>query len=210
MLYKNTVEDNTLELLKKLQADDELSEFKLAGGTSLALQIGHRKSIDLDLFTQNDFDTNYLLEYLEQNYNFATDYTSRNTLKGSIQNIKIDLISHKYKHVKPFVNIENIILYSIEDIAAMKLNAITGNGTRSKDYIDIYFILKRFSVAEILEFYKIKYKSRNSLHVIKSLNYFNDIDIQDWPEMLLEKQLTIDDVKQAIEKGVEFFSDNLI
>ncbi len=69
MLYKNTIGKNTLELLTKLQADKELSDFQLAGGTSLALQVGHHKSIDLDLFTQNDFDTNYLLEYLEQNYN---------------------------------------------------------------------------------------------------------------------------------------------
>lgn len=210
MLYKNAIEENTLELLIKLQADEELSDFQLAGGTSLALQVGHRKSIDLDLFTQNDFDTNYLLEYLEQNYNFATDYTATNTLKGSIKNIKIDLISHKYELAKPFVQIENIILYSIEDIAAMKLNAITGNGTRSKDFIDIYFILKQFSVKEILVFYKTKYKSRNSFHVIKSLNYFDDIDIQDWPKMLLEKQLTIEKVKQTIEMCVQKYNKTLI
>ncbi|MCF6184118.1 MAG: nucleotidyl transferase AbiEii/AbiGii toxin family protein [Bacteroidales bacterium] len=210
MLYKDTIENSTLELLKKLQADTELSAFKLAGGTSLALQIGHRKSIDLDLFSQNNFDSNYLLEYLEENYNFAVDYTSKNTLKGSIKNIKIDLISHKYNLVKPFVKTENIILYSVEDIAAMKLNAISGNGTRSKDFIDIYFILKRFSVAEILEFYKKKYKLRNSLHVIKSLNYFNDIDTQDWPEMLLEKQISIEQVKQNIEIHIKNFSENLI
>ncbi len=89
MLYKYTIEENTLELLKKLQTDKELNELKLAGGTSLALQIGHKKSIDLDLFTQNDFDTNYLLEYLEQNYNFAVVYIATNTLNGSIKNIKI-------------------------------------------------------------------------------------------------------------------------
>ncbi len=210
MLYKNTIENSTLELLKELQGDKKLYDFQLAGGTSLALQIGHRKSIDLDLFTQNDFDSNYLLEYLEQNYNFAVDYTSRNTLKGSIKNIKIDLISHKYKLVKSFVKTENTILYSIEDIAAMKLNAIAGNGTRSKDIIDIYFLLKQFSVAEILEFHKKKYKLRNSLHVIKNLSYFSDIDIQDWPEMLLEKQLTIEKVKKNIEIHIKNFSKNLI
>ena len=72
MLQKNTIHQNSLELLKKLQADNELNEFHLAGGTSLALQIGHRKSIDLDLFSQTNFDVNYLLEYLEQNYNFKS------------------------------------------------------------------------------------------------------------------------------------------
>lgn len=210
MLYKNTIGESTLELLKSLQTDKELNGFSLAGGTSLALQIGHRKSIDLDLFSLNDFDTNYLLEYLEQNYDFMTDYSLKNTLKGRIENVKIDLISHKYALVEPFVKQESIQLYSLEDIAAMKLNAIAGNGTRSKDFIDIYFILKEFTVAEILEFYKKKYQSRNTFHVIKSLTYFDDINLSDWPEMLLEKELTLDTVKQNIEMHVKNYSDDLI
>lgn len=209
MLQKNTVEKSTLELLKNLQADKTLKEFHLAGGTSLALQIGHRKSIDLDLFSQSDFDTNSVLEHLEQNFNFKTDYTAKNTLKGSINNIKLDIISHKYTLVKPILNIERIRLYSIEDIAAMKLNAIAGNGTRSKDFIDIYFILKLFTVEEILSFYKAKYKDRNLMHVVKSLNYFEDINIQDWPEMILEQNLSLQKVKENIEKHVSGFSKNL-
>ena len=209
MLQKNTVETSTLELLKKLQADQALKEFHLAGGTSLALQIGHRKSIDLDLFSQTDFDTNSLLEYLEQNYKFRSDYTAQNTLKGSINNIKLDLISHKYTLVKPIHNIEHTRLYSIEDIAAMKLNAIAGNGTRSKDFIDIYFILKQFTIEEVLSFYKTKYKERNLLHIVKSLNYFDDINIQDWPEMVLEKKLSFKKLKETINKQVSDFSKNL-
>ncbi len=70
MLQKNTIQESTLELLKELQKSKLLKNFHLAGGTSLALQIGHRMSIDLDLFSQNDFDTNYLLEYLENKFNF--------------------------------------------------------------------------------------------------------------------------------------------
>jgi len=205
MLFKNTLETSTLELLKKLQATEELKNFQLAGGTSLALQIGHRKSIDLDLFSEKDFETNYLLEFLEQNFNFKLDFSAKNTLKGSIENIKIDVISHKYPLVKPIIEIEDIFLYSIEDIAAMKLNAIAGNGTRSKDFIDIYFILKQYSVNDLLEFYSTKYKSRNILHIIKSLTYFADISLQDWPEMILEQELNIIKVKKEIEKQVGNF-----
>ncbi len=202
MLYKNTIQASALELLKKLQSCSALKSFHLAGGTSLALQIGHRKSIDLDLFTPNDFDANDLLEYLEQNFGFRLDYSDINTLKGSIGNIKIDLISHKYPFVEPYVAIENIRLFSIPDIAAMKLNAIVGNGTRSKDFIDIYFILKQYAVDDILDFYKTKYKTRNLLHVVKSLIYFDDINTQDWPEMMLEKELQLSDVKNDIEEKV--------
>lgn len=209
MLCKNTIESGSLELLIKLQGTDLLKDFHLAGGTSLALQIGHRISIDLDLFSQNDFDTNYLLEQLEQNFGFRLDYAAINTLKGSINDIKIDFVSHKYPFVKPPLEIEQISIFSIEDIAAMKLNAIAGNGTRSKDFIDIYFILKQFSVNEILEFYRIKYKTRNLMHIVKSLIYFEEINVQDWPVMIIENNLSLAHVKKTIEKQVKNFSKSL-
>jgi hypothetical protein len=209
MLCKNTIESGSLELLIKLQGTDLLKDFHLAGGTSLALQIGHRISIDLDLFSQNDFDTNYLLEQLEQNFGFRLDYAAINTLKGSINDIKIDFVSHKYPFVKPPLEIEQISIFSIEDIAAMKLNAIAGNGTRSKDFIDIYFILKQFSVNEILEFYRIKYKTRNLMHIVKSLIYFEEINVQDWPVMIIENNLSLAHVKKTIEKQVKNFSKSM-
>ncbi len=205
MLFKNTIEPNTLELLKKLQQTDELKNFYLAGGTSLALQIGHRLSIDLDLFSLTVFDTNNLLEFLEQNYNFRSDYIAKNTLKGSIKDVKIDFITHKYPLVNPIVEIEGVKLYTEEDIAAMKLNAISGNGTRSKDFVDLYFLLKKYSVEQLLQFYKTKYQTRNILHVIKSMVYFDDISLQDWPELILEKNLNSQKIKKNIEKMLKAY-----
>jgi hypothetical protein len=137
------------------------------------MQIGHRLSIDLDLFTQNDFDSNHLLEYLEESFGFKLNFSSKNTLKGSIGNVNIDLITHKYPLVKNLRIEDGVRLFSIEDIAAMKMNAIAGNGTRSKDFADIYFILKQFSIADILGFYSTKYSSRNQIHAIKSLNFYD-------------------------------------
>ena len=203
MLYKNAIQPGTLELLIKLQSEDILNNFFLAGGTSLALQIGHRQSIDLYLFTTEDFDVNFLLEFLETNYNFHSDYTASNTLKGFIDSVKIDFISHKYPLVKNILSTENIKLYSKEDIAAMKLNAIAGNGSRSKDFIDLYFLLKEYSVQELLYFYSVKYKTRNTFHVLKSLVYFNDISLHDWPHMILEEDLSLEKLKNAIEKKVK-------
>lgn len=206
MLYKEAIEPSTLELLIELQKADILSNFYLAGGTSLAMQMGHRKSIDLDLFTQNDFDVNGILEFLEEQFKFKMDYSAKNTLKGSVENTKIDLISHKYPFIKKPVHIWGARIFSVEDIAARKLNVIAGDGTRSKDFIDIYFLLKQYSVKEILDFYSIKYKTRNLLHIIKSLNYFEDIDTHDWPEMLLEKDLSLSKVEQTIEKHIISYS----
>ena len=203
MLHKNTIQPDTLELLIKLQSDEILNNFSLAGGTSLALQIGHRQSVDLDLFTTDDFDVNFLLEFLEANYNFHSDFTANNTLKGFIDSVKIDFISHKYPLVNNIRNIENIKLYSTEDIAAMKLNVIAGNGTRSKDFIDLYFLLKEYSVQQLLNFYSAKYKTRNTFHVVKSMVYFDDISLQDWPVMVLEKNLNLEKLKKSIEKKVK-------
>jgi len=209
MLFTNTVTANTLELLKNLQSENLLQDFNLVGGTALSFYFGHRKSIDLDLFTQNDFDTNELLEFLEQKYNFKTDYLSKNTVKGSIKEVKVDFLSHKYPFAGNVIKESGLRLLSIEDIAAMKLNAISGNGTRSKDFIDIYFILKQYSINDILKFYELKYSSRNLLHAFKSLIYFDDINNLDWPEMILEKDLNFKTVKKEITKKVKLYNKQI-
>ncbi len=205
MLHKETIESGTLELLKKVQSLDLLSDFNLAGGTSLALQIGHRVSIDLDLFTQKDFDTNEVLETLEESFGFSMSFTSKNTLIGNIGSVNLDLISHKYPLVEEVIIEEEVRLLTPADIAAMKLNAIAGNGTRSKDFVDIYFLLKQYSLNEIVDFYNKKYSNRNLIHVLKSLVYFDEISLIDWPNMVLEKQLTLNKIKKEIISHVKAF-----
>lgn len=206
MLHKEAIEQDTLELLIKLQQDDILKNFSLAGGTALALQIGHRTSDDLDLFTQQYFDTNQLLEYLESSYNFILYYSARNTLKGVIGNVNLDFIAHRYPLAGNSITAGVIRLLSIEDIAAMKLNAIAADGTRAKDFIDIYFILKRFNLSQILGFYSTKYTKRNQFHILKSLSYFDDIDVTAWPKMILETDLNFSMLKSVLISHVKTLS----
>ncbi len=209
MLQKAAIEPDALELLKALQADSMFSDFHLAGGTGLALQLGHRLSIDLDLFSEKSFDQEVYLQYLEKNYNFQLDFRATNTLKGIIGKVKVDLITHSYIVLKPLVFAENIRIYSKEDIAAMKVNAIAGNGTRSKDFVDLYFLLKEFSVKEVLGFFKKKYAQRDEFHVLKSLNYFDEVNLADWPELLLEKKTKWEKVKESINKYCAQYSKDL-
>lgn len=142
--------------------DPLLSDFFLVGGTALSLQIGHRRSIDLDLFTIKDFDENTLLNDIEEKYNFYTDFRSRNTLKGQIDGVKVDFISHKYPLVGPLLTIEDVRMAGMQNIAAMKLNAIAGNGTRLKDFIDIAYISSFITLVQIVEAYQenIRYVTR--------------------------------------------------
>ncbi len=205
MLHKETVGTTTLELIKQLQSDRYFQDFILVGGTALSLQIGHRISVDIDFFTQEDFDVPTMLEYLEQKYGFQEQYSHTNTLKGIINNVFVDLLTHNYKSVRPYVEIDGIKMASKQDIAAMKVNAITGSGTRIKDFVDIYFLLKEFSFSDIIDFYKTKYSTRNDFHAIKSLVYFDDLIVEEWPNMIFEKELTLDDLKKYLIENQGLF-----
>jgi hypothetical protein len=198
MLHKETVEPATLGLIRTLLDDPVFHDFLLVGGTALSLQIGHRISLDIDLFTRNALDPQEMLVYLEKNYGFKLQFMYNNTLKGFIKGIFIDLLRHDYPWVSDPVKENGITMASLADIAAMKLNAISGNGTRAKDFVDIYFLLKHYSLVELIGFYKVKYSERNDFHVIKSLTYFDDIIKENWPNMTLEKKLSLNTVKKTI------------
>jgi len=176
MLQKETVTAATLELLTALMLDKKLDDFFLVGGTALSLQIGHRISIDIDLFSQIDFDQNALLEYLEGEYKFQSDFIEKNTLKGQVNNIKVDFISHAYPLVAALNGFDAIRMASLEDISAMKLNAIVGNGTRLKDFVDVAFLSCYLPFTKMIEAYEYKYASRNPVMILKSLSYHHDID----------------------------------
>lgn len=179
MLQKQTVETRTLELLKELMQDGKLKDFFLVGGTALSLQIGHRISIDIDLFTLNDFDENQLTEYLESNKGFKLNSIAKNTIKGQINNVQIDLIKHGYPLIKELVLDENIRMADLLDIAAMKLNAISGSGTRLKDFTDIAFLSSHLSLTDMVNAYLKKYDAKNPLIPLKALNYYTDINFDE-------------------------------
>lgn len=107
MLYKATIDDSTLELLTRLMADEAFNDFVLVGGTALALQLGHRISIDIDLFSTEAFDQNQLLDYLRNDYHFELDFISENTLKGEVKGVQLDCIAHQY------LGLMNILLRKI-------------------------------------------------------------------------------------------------
>lgn len=183
MLHTETVAPSTLELLNRLMSDQLFQDFRLVGGTSLSLQIGHRISIDLDLFSDTAFDEISLKIHLEKDYNLITEFLARETVKGEISGVQIDCIAHKYKWLSPATTIGNIRLASLEDIAAMKLNAITGNGTRIKDFIDIAYLSSIFSFNQMLDFYNLKYNS-STLMPMKAITYFDDINFKEPIKMI--------------------------
>lgn len=184
MLYTQTVETGTYGLLKSLMADDTFSQFSLAGGTALSLLIGHRKSIDLDLFTTDEFNPLQLEKYLQEAYAFKGDLLSGFSLKGEVNGVKLDFIRHDYLDIEPRKQEDGIRLYSLKDIAAMKLSAIADNGTRLKDFIDVAYLSGYLSFKEMLTAFETKYPQTNPYRAIKGLNYYDDIRFSERIDLL--------------------------
>jgi hypothetical protein len=202
MLFTQSVTPDVLKLMRSLQGKAYLQGFNLVGGTALSLYWGHRKSIDIDLFSDFTFDTGRLLEDIQQDFPFELFLTAANTLKGGINNIKVDFIAHRYHLIKEPVMENGLILLHEHDILAMKLNAISISGQRSKDFIDIWYSLKKYQIADIVGFYRLKYNQPHDSHVLKSLIFFDDVDLADWPELLMDPDLKWEDIKKDIEERV--------
>lgn len=200
MLYLGTISQKALGLLKRFMLDDHLSNFSLAGGTALALQLGHRISIDLDLFNQMEFDAEDLKMHLVSNYGFKISGVAKNTLSGFVEGVKIDFISHCY-NMLDIPSLQNDLrLYSLKDIAAMKLNAVCNRGTR-KDFADIYRLFDVFSLPQQLSFYKAKYGQEDLMMLFKSLLYFEDAELEPDPQYL-DENVSWQNVKQTIADKV--------
>jgi len=137
----------------------------------------------LTFFSDKSFDENGLANYLLVNYQFELDFIAKRTLKGEINGIQIDCIAHQYPWIEKPVIVENIRLAGYLDIAAMKLNAIAGNGTRIKDFIDVAFLSEKLSFNNMLEAYQKKYNS-NPIIAVKSLTYFNEINFEEPIKMI--------------------------
>ena len=205
MLQKESLDKSVLDLILALQGKDYLKDFILVGGTGLALMLGHRKSDDIDLFTTEDFDAEHLLEKLESEFGFRMDSLGRNTIHGNVEGIKVDLLAHKYPVIGATMKTENLRIASMDDISAMKVNSVANDGTRLKDFIDLYFLLveQNYNVEKLLANYKAKYSQRNAMHALKSLDYFEDVDLNDWPVLLRRKDASWDEIRNILGRACE-------
>lgn len=182
MLHTKTVNSTLFRILKQLMELGSFKELRLVGGTSLALQIGHRESIDIDLFGRIDFNFENYSEHFAEMGAVSKIKLSKHINILSIDNIKVDFVNYRYPWITECKDIDGLRLASMEDIGAMKLNAITGRGAK-KDFIDLYFLLQIFSFQDLFRFYTQKYDDGNVFLVKKSLVYFVDAEREEMPKM---------------------------
>ena len=185
MLQTQTVVPELMELLRKLMKEESFSNYYLVGGTSLALQMGHRNSIDIDLFGRQEIDSDLFINLLNNFGKTEVQKSSKNILITDVAGIKVDFVNYQYNILEEPLLIEGIRMLSKKDIAAMKLNAIAGRGSK-KDFIDLYFLLQDFSLKQMLDFYIKKYFDGSEFMVLKSLSYFEEADFQPQPKMFLD------------------------
>mgnify|MGYP006382523145 FL=1 len=200
MLSYKTVESHTLELLKSLMAEPLFASLRLVGGTSLALQYGHRSSVDLDFFGEITADDEDIQGVLRKFGSLLVLKESKNIKVYQLDGIKIDIVNYSYAWIDDAIVEDGIVLASPQDIAAMKINAIEGRGTK-KDFIDIYFLLQHYTLKEILEFYTEKYPEYSIFRALMSLTYFEDAETQIMPRMFVD--VSWNDIKESVCKVVD-------
>ena len=175
--------------------------FYLAGGTALALYLGHRISVDFDFYTKREFDARKLREKFDKRFKKVRElYIAEDTLGLEVNGVGISFFKYPYLLLKPLQKLENICLASLEDIAAMKIIAISQRGKR-RDFIDIYFLMKYFGLKEIIDFTLKKYPMFNIYVGLQGLIYFKDAD-DDIGEIRLLKNVEWSKVKTDILKEV--------
>ena len=206
MLYYQTVSSDLITILKRLMSFSELTEFRLVGGTALALQIGHRKSVDIDLFCSRDFNNKELQYFIKDKFkNFILDWENKNGFVAQIDNIKVDFFNWSIPFVYPVTEIDSFRMAGKREIAAMKIEAITGRKEK-KDFIDIAVLLKEYELKELLMAFKLRYPFISHKFAIESLMAVDYADESVNPEILIDYKW--DEVKRDIIKSVENYFTN--
>lgn len=175
-------------IVRRLVAAGCLETWTLAGGTGLALQLGHRYSEDLDFFRAEAFDTEPLIDRLSEIGSLSIQSRSSGTLHAVLEGLRVSFLGMQTPLVYPTTSYRGLMLADARDIAVMKIVAIGGRGSR-KDFVDLYFFLQAGGTLESLlylarrRFERVDY---NEYHLLKSLVYFEDAEVEPMPRMLRE------------------------
>ena len=195
-MFEKVLSKQTRSILGLLGRQDFFKKVYLAGGTALALQIGHRLSFDLDFYISEKFNEKKLLGQLKKIGDFQEQVIDWQTILGEFPGVKFSIFYYQYPLIELPKEFLKIKIAGLKDIGAMKIGAVSGRGTK-RDFIDLYFLAKKhFSLKQMLKFYDKKYKNLSNLysHILKSLVYFNDAEQEEIPQML--KQCDWEKVKK--------------
>lgn len=202
-MFEQVLTGNTKAVLALLEKSEIIQKAYLAGGTALALQLGHRISYDLDFFTQEEFNEEMFLTEIKKISDFRLEKIAWRTILGKFKDVRFSIFYYNYPLLYTAKEFGMISVIDIRDIAAMKIAAIASRGTK-RDFIDLYFICKEtILLTKAIQFYDKKYKNlaTTKIHIMKSLVYFDDAESDEMPRML--KVCKWEEVKRFFEEEVK-------
>lgn len=201
MLHYQTMEPGAYKLLNELMANQSLKDagFFLVGGTSLALQLGHRMGTDLDLFTNKNIPAPKIKEFMDKTFGNRLEINSVCDLgfRGYLDGIKIDMVRFPFPMQHPPLEVDGMRLLNLRDAAAMKVHAIANRGAR-RDYVDMSELLQKYPMNKVMESYQalINPSPMAMQHTRLAMNYFGDaertsanIDVQNGRTWTQTKQI---------------------
>jgi hypothetical protein len=185
-LFSETLSPDTFRLIEKIKNRSWLSPYYLAGGTALALHLGHRTSVDIDFFTESVVEEMTTIDHLRKAGNLRLDQMGNGTIVGNLDGVRISFFKYPYRLLESLKEWNGLNLASIHDIALMKMVAILQRGS-IKDFIDMFFIVRKFKPIDVLiQELSIKYVGVqfNTNHILRSLCYFEDAEKEPMPSMI--------------------------
>jgi hypothetical protein len=184
--HQEVISNTTEGALRALRDAELLNHFYLAGGTGLALRLGHRLSQDLDFFAADLFDEESLLQHIQRLSGFLLVAKEPHTLHATIQGTKVSFLGYVYPVLFPSVQFLKVAVADPRDIACMKISAIASRGTK-RDFVDLYVSAQQFGMSDLLQLFDRKYTQAgyNKLHILKSLTFFDDAEKDPAPHMLI-------------------------
>jgi nucleotidyltransferase AbiEii toxin of type IV toxin-antitoxin system len=193
--HRKVIPASTETTLCALRDAHLLDRFYLAGGTALALQFGHRLSLDLDFFSPGHFNEDALLQQLQALTGFALASKAPYTLHATVDKTKVSFLGYAYPMLFPTNQFLDVAVADPRDIACMKVSAIASRGTK-RDFVDLYVSAEHWGLKEILQLFDRKYTQAHysMIHILKSLTFFADAEKDPMPHMLVS--LDWDKVKQ--------------
>lgn len=193
--HREVIGRNVERTLGDLHAIPAAAPFYLAGGTGLALHLGHRRSVDLDFFLGEDFDVETVLQKIQRLEDFSLVSKSPGTIYANVRETKVSFIAYAYPVLFPFTQFLGANVADPRDIACMKISAMASRGTK-RDFVDLYVLAQRYGLDQILAWFKTKFAQTNysMVHVLKSLAYFEEAEQDPMPDMLAP--LSWDEVKR--------------
>ena len=201
-MFEEVLPKDTKKLFAKLKLIKQIDKFYLSGGTGLALQLGHRESEDLDFFSRKLFDPEKLVISLKQLGKLQGVEIGTGTLNLFVSGVQLQWLHYPYDLIEPVVSYNGIKLASSLDIACNKLITVGSRGSK-KDFVDVYFLLKQFSLEQMFKAMKKKYVGLDysQPHILKALVWFDEAESQPMPRM--HQKADWEMVKQRMVKAVK-------